>query len=67
MFALFLNTNRNGYSPAQCGSTMTVGELKELLDDYNDDTAIFFKNDEGYTYGSLDVSDIEDDYYDEDE
>lgn len=28
---LMLNTTRNGYGVEQCGSTMTVGELLEIL------------------------------------
>ena len=59
---LFINTNRDGYSPEQIGDTMTVGELKELLNDFNDNTKVMFKNDGGYTYGAISTFDFEDEY-----
>lgn len=55
---IFLDTTRNGYTPEQCGRTLTVKDLLELLQDYNDDTEVFFRNDNGYTYGSLDYDTI---------
>lgn len=55
---LMFNTGRDGYTVRQCGSTMTVGELMEILDCYNEDMEIFYKNDEGYTYGYLEESRI---------
>ena len=64
---LFLNTKRNGYSTDQCGQTMTVKELIELLDQYEDDTEVFLKNDGGYTYGSITEWDFEEDEDDEEE
>ena len=56
--ALFIEGRRNGYSPDQCGRTMTVGELIEFLGDFDEDTEIFIRNDRGYTRDS-----IEEDYY----
>lgn len=55
---IFLDTTRNGYTTEQCGRTLTVKDLRELLEDYNDDTEVFFRNDNGYTYGSLDYDTI---------
>lgn len=60
MEALFINAKRNGYDPDQCGKTLTVGELKELLEGYDDDMPIYFKHDCGYTYGSISEADFED-------
>lgn len=40
-------------------STLTVGQLKELLENYDDNTPICFSNDSGYTYGELYENDIE--------
>ena len=51
--ALFVDVGRDGYTPKQCGSTMTVGQLVELLSGYNDDTLVYLRNDNGYTYGSV--------------
>lgn len=60
--ALFINTSRNGYAPDQCGKTLTVGELKELLEAYDDNEPVYFKNDNGYTYGSISEDDLEGEY-----
>lgn len=62
--ALFINANRNGYSPDQCGKTLTVGELIEILAGYDEETPIYLSHDNGYTYGSikewdLDINEIE--------
>lgn len=59
MRALYINGNRNGYSPEQCGETLTVRELIELLKGFDDDLPIYLCNDNGYTYGSIEEWDIE--------
>lgn len=53
MEALFIKADPDGYTPAQCGGTFTVGELKELLESYNDDMPIYLKFNNGYSYGSI--------------
>jgi hypothetical protein len=45
---LFIDGRRNGYSPKQCGETMTVGELIEELQKYDESMPVYLKNDEGY-------------------
>lgn len=59
---LILNTRRDGYDCDQCGKTLTVGELIELLKDYDEDMKVYFGNDyKGsywYTYGSIKEDDI---------
>ena len=64
---LFINGKRNGYSPEQCGRTLTVGELIEILQGYNPDMEVYLKNDNGYTYGSITDYDIYEDEVDEEE
>lgn len=59
MAVLFIEGKRNGYGIDQCGETLTVGELIELLQDYDEDTPIYLRNDSGYTYGSITERDIE--------
>lgn len=59
MVYLFINTSREGYAPEQCRETLTVGELKQILEDYEDDTPIYLKNDNGYTYGAISEDDFE--------
>lgn len=55
---LYINGNRNGYSPDQCGHTLTVGELSDILSGFDEDLAIYLRNDNGYTYGSITERDI---------
>lgn len=65
---LILNAKRNGYSPAQCGKSMTVGELLAYLEDCNPEDQIFLSHDRGYTYGSISERDFEEcEELDEDE
>lgn len=64
---LFINTRREGYAVDQIYRTMTVGELIEYLQDFDEDTPIYLKNDNGYTYGGILESRIEDDYIEEEE
>ena len=59
--ALFINTNNNGYEPSQCGRTITVGELINLLSDFDEDMPIYLRFDNGYSYGSI----REDDFIEE--
>jgi hypothetical protein len=53
MARIYIAGRRNGYTPDQCGKTMTVGELIEYLECYNDFDEIFLRNDGGYTYGNI--------------
>ena len=62
--AIFIDGRRDGYSPAQCGNTMTVGELKEFLEQFNDEDEVFLMNNNGYTYGSITDSSFESGKYD---
>lgn len=55
---LTIEAHRTGYSIDQLHSTMTVGELIGYLSDYDDDTKIYISNDNGYTYGGISWSDI---------
>lgn len=73
MERLILNTKREGYGCDQCPDTLTVGELIELLEGYDEDTPVYFGNDYRggywYTYGSINEDDlsIRDDDEDDDE
>lgn len=58
MKEIFIETRHNGYNTEQCGSTLTVKELIEILEDFNEDSPIYFSNDGGYTYGSIECEDI---------
>ena len=58
MKALFIEGNRSGYAPEQCGDTLTVKELIEILGQFDDDSPVYIRNDEGYTYGHIRDCDI---------
>lgn len=66
--AVFINGSRNAYSPDQV-ETMTVGELAEmfrqLAECYGEDAPVFLRNDNGYTYGSIRHSDINEGNFDD--
>lgn len=67
---LTIDGRREGYAIDQIENTMTVGELIECLQQYDEDTPIMLNNDNGYTYGSITWSSFreeEDDSEDEDE
>lgn len=64
---LFIEGRRNGYAPDQCGRTMTVGELISFLEQFDEDTEVFIKNDNGYTYGNIVERSFEEDYEEEEE
>ncbi|MBR6931095.1 MAG: hypothetical protein IKH61_12855 [Bacteroidales bacterium] len=63
--ALVIETRREVYSMRQAVNeyrdTMTVGQLKALLEDLclDDDTPIYTSHDNGYTYGTVCMSDFE--------
>lgn len=59
MKALFIEGRRNGYSPDQCGYTITVADLMAYLEQFDEDTPVYLKNDNGYTYGSIDEMSFE--------
>lgn len=58
MEKLYINGNRNGYNTMQCGKTLTARELIEILQGYDEDTPIYLRNDNGYTYGNITQYDI---------
>lgn len=62
MNALFIEGKRNGYTPEQCGRTLTVGELIQILSDFDEETPVYLRNDNGYTYGSITENNISDEY-----
>ena len=67
MNALFIDGRRNGYSPKQCGTTMTVQELMNYLEQFDEDTPVYIINDNGYTYGNIDYDSFTEGYEEEDE
>lgn len=64
---LLLATHHDDYSVNRIKDyTMTVGELLEILLQYEDDTPIALSNDGGYTYGKIGEDDITEEELDDD-
>lgn len=53
MKKMFIQNVRSGYNPEQCGNTMTVAELIEYLEQFDEDTRVYISNDSGYTYSPI--------------
>lgn len=67
MSRLIIHTNRDGYNYEQCGPTMTVQELMELLEEFDPDSKIYLNFDNGYTFGSLTRYRIEEEFDEDNE
>ena len=61
MKKLFIEGRRECYGTDQIRHTMTVGELIEYLQDFDEDTKVYLSNDKGYTYGSITYDSFRDD------
>ncbi len=62
MTRLMYHTFREGYGTDQICKTMTVGELRAFLEDYDEDTPIYLSFDSGYTYGGITEDRFEENY-----
>ena len=52
MKALIIEAMRESYGKENV-ATMTVGELRHFLEDFEDDLPVILSHDRGYTYGGL--------------
>ena len=59
MTALIIEAERTSYSIGSVQNPITVGQLKSILEDYDDETPIYLSHDEEYTYGTIDFRKIE--------
>ena len=64
---LCFNGNRDGYTPDQCYPTCTVGELIDQLRNYDENLLVFIDNDDGHTYGSIDIDTFEERVFNDDD
>lgn len=53
MERLVFNASRDAYSVEDIRRTMTVGDLIDLLNNFDEDTRVYLAFDGGYTYGSV--------------
>lgn len=58
---------REGYTRGQVYAPLTAGELREFLEQYEDNTLIYLSHDRGYTYGTLRLSEVEESWEVEDD
>lgn len=64
---IIINTSRTGYSPSQVQRTIAVGELRGILDRFEDDAKIYLSFDNGYTYGGITPEDFSEEYVEDDD
>lgn len=67
---IIIEAKREGYSIEQAENereAITVGELMQMLEDFDEDTKVYISNDNGYTYGSVTEYRIREEWVDEDE
>lgn len=57
-----IDGRRDGYGIDQIERTLTVIELIEYLEQYDDDTPIMINNDNGYTYGAIRYDSFREEY-----
>ena len=67
---IIIEAKREGYTIEQAENereAITVGELMQMLEYFDEDTKVYISNDNGYTYGSVTEYRIREDWVDEDE
>lgn len=68
MTVVTIEGRRDHYSAKECANnTTTVGELISILEGYDSDMPIMLNNDEGYTYGEIWASTIEEEDIEDDD
>lgn len=65
--ALAFSAHRQGYGIDQLYSPTTVGELKRMLEDFDDDTLVVLSHDNDYAFGNIDLDDYAEWVYTTDE
>ena len=55
---VIIEAERTAYSVDQIDSTLTVGELINILRAFNEDDPIYLSHDEGYSYGPVEYCNI---------
>ena len=67
---IIIEAKREGYTIEQAENereAITVGELMQMLEDFDEGTKVYISNDNGYTYGSVTEYRIREEWVDEDE
>lgn len=56
--AIAFEAKREGYAIDQLRNPITVKELIEVLENFDEDAIVVLSHDRGYTYGSIDPDDV---------
>lgn len=67
---IIIEAKREGYTIEQAENereAITVGELMQMLEDFDEGTKVYISNDNSYTYGSVTEYRIREDWVDEDD
>lgn len=67
---IIIEAKREGYTIEQAENereAITVGELMQMLENFDEDAKVYISNDNSYTYGSVTEYRIREDWVDEDE
>ena len=67
---IIIEAKREGYSVKQAENereAITVGELMQMLEGFDEGTKVYISNDNSYTYGSVTEYRIREDWVDEDD
>lgn len=63
---IYLETCREGYAINQIRETMSVSELIDYLQQFDEDAPVYFRNDNGYTYGGITPAQFSEEWVEED-
>ena len=58
MNTLIINAERTAYKPSDIQNTMTVRELIEALEYFDENARVILSHDNGYTYGGITILDL---------
>lgn len=70
---VIIEVHRAGYATDQIRETMTVGNLIEMLEQFEPDALVYTSHDNGYTFGGIndwdfdEIEEEEDDWDEEDD
>ena len=56
---VIIEVHRTGYATSQISDTMTVGDLMEMLEQFEPDALVYTSHDNGYTFGGINEWDFE--------
>ena len=58
---LYIAAQREGYGIDQIRHTMTVRDLIDYLEQFDEEAQVYLRHDGGYTYGGISWGDLEED------